>query len=832
MRRFLQLLFSFIFIGLNPLLAQITLGEIEIDYNNPKEYEIASIELQGAENLDQGVLKMLTGLSVGEKVQIPGERISRAIQALWGQGLFADISVAASKLEGNRIFILFNVQERPRLSKFSIVGVNKSDADNIREKIQLIRGKPVNENLIVNTRQTVKEYFIDKGYLDPIVKITTMDDTLTKGKVMKIFIDKNRRVKINEIVFQGNNNVNSGKLKRKMKGTKENPWWSIFTTSKMMEENYEEDKKKILAYYLSKGYKDVNIRKDTLYRFNDKTLNVEIYIDEGNQYFFRNINWIGNSKYTSEQLSAVLGIKKGDIYNQATLEQNLFMNQNEQDVSSLYMNDGHLFFQVTPVEVFVENDSVDIEMRIYEGKQATINSVTVTGNDKTNDHVILREIRTRPGQLFRRSDIIRSQRELMQLGYFDQEKMGVNPVPNPADGTVDIEYIVEERPSDQIELSGGWGAGRIIGTLGIAFNNFSAKKFFKKGAWAPLPSGDGQRLSLRAQSNGRFLQAYNASFTEPWLGGKKPNSLSVSLFKTIINSNGLPKNDPNRAVTDNTGITIGLGRRLKWPDDFFILQNELSYQYFVLQNSPQFIINNGRANNLSFRTTLSRNSIDAPIYPRSGSSVSLSLQFTPPYSLFNNLPEDQVLSDDEKFRWTEFHKWKFDAQWFNKLAGNLVLMARANFGFIGFYNPAKGISPFERFSLGGAGLTGFNFAAQFLGTEIIGLRGYDDNSLSAAVNSPIYNRYTLELRYPVSLNPSATVFGLAFLEGGDAWDRFKDFTPFNIKRSGGFGVRVFLPMFGLLGLDWGYRFDDVTRRPQDLGMRRSQFHFIIGQSFN
>jgi outer membrane protein insertion porin family len=814
------------------LSAQIVMGEIEIDYNNPKEYEIASIDLQGAEALDQSVLKMLTGLSIGEKIQVPGERISKAINALWSQGLFSDVSVSASKIENNRIFLLFNLVERPRLAKFSIVGVNKSDADNIREQIQLIRGKPINENLFVSTEQTIKNYYIDKGYLDPEVKITTSEDSVTKGMVMRIEIDKNKRIKINEIIFHGNNNIPSGKLKRKMKGTKENPWWSIFTTSKMMEESYEEDKKKILALYLSKGYKDANIKMDTVYRFNEKTLNIEIFIDEGNQYYFRNITWVGNSKYTAEQLSTVLGIKKGEIYNQATLEQNLFMNQNEQDVSSLYMNDGHLFFQVTPVEVYVENDSVDIEMRIYEGKQAIINSVTVVGNEKTNDHVILREVRTRPGQLFRRSDIIRTQRELMQLGYFDQEKMGVNPVPNPADGTVDIEYQVEERPSDQIELSGGWGAGRLIGTLGISFNNFSAKKFFKKGAWAPLPSGDGQRLTVRAQSNGRFLQAYNASFTEPWLGGKKPNSLTVSVFKTIINSNGLPKNDPNRAVTDNTGITIGLGRRLRWPDDFFVIQNQLSYQYFVLQNSPQFIINNGVANNFSFSTIISRNSIDAPIYPRSGSNISVSVQATPPYSVFRNTPTDANLTDAEKFRWVEFHKWKFDAQWFNKLVGNLVLMARANFGFIGLYNPAKGISPFERFSLGGAGLTGFNFAAQFLGTEIIGLRGYDDNSLSARVNSPIYNRYTLELRYPVSLNPQATVFGLAFVEGGDSWDRFKDFTPFNVKRSAGFGVRVFLPMFGLLGLDWGYRFDDVTREPSNLSMRRSQFHFIIGQSFN
>lgn len=812
---------------------------IGISYSAPKEYEIADITFKTKDNsnLDQNILRLLSGLNKGDKIMIPGDRISGAIEALWKQGLFTGIEVKTSKIDGDKISLIILLEERPRLSRFRFVGVKKNEADDLREQIKLIRGKPVNENLLVNTRNTVREFFIDKGYMNVAVDVNTTNDTIPGGGVMmNILVNKNKRVKIHQININGNQFVTDRKLKKKMKNTKENPWYSLFTTSKYMEDNYVEDKSKILAVYFDKGFKDARIVKDTVYRYDAKHINIDIQIDEGRQYFFRNINWVGNVKYTSKQLSDILGIKKGEIYNQATLEQNLFMNASESDVSSLYMNDGHLFFQVTPVETFVDNDSVDIEMRIYEGKQARINRVTVTGNDKTNDHVVMREIRTRPGQLFRRSDIIRTQRELSQLGYFDPEKMGVNPVPNPQDGTVDIEYKVEEKPSDQLQLSGGWGAGRLIGNLGLAFNNFSARRFLKKDAWRPLPSGDGQRLSLNASSTGRAFQSYNLSFTEPWLGGKKPNSLTITAYHSIY-GNGAAKNDPTRSLTKNTGIILGYGRRLRWPDDFFTLQQSVSFQYYELVNSTAFELANGFANNLSFTTTLSRNSIDGPIYPKSGSNISLSLQFTPPYSVINNTPASELVTLEQRYKWVEFHKWKFDAQWFTPLSRNkntLVLMTRANFGFVGLYNQNKGLSPFERFRYGGTGLSGLTWGAQFLGAEIVGLRGYQDGSISKGAtggvgDAPIYSRYTMELRYPISLNPSATVFALGFLEGGNAWTNFKDFNPFSIKRSAGIGVRVFLPMFGLLGLDYGFRFDDV---PGYSGMPKSQFHFIIGQNFN
>jgi len=494
------------------------------------------------------------------------------------------------------------------------------------------------------------------------------------------------------------------------------------------------------------------------------------------------------------------------------------------------MDDGYLFFQVTPVEVAVENDSIDLEIRIYEGKQARINKVTITGNTKTNDRVVMREIRTRPGQMFSRQDIIRTQRELAQLGYFDQEKLGVNPKPNPQDGTVDIEYVVAEKASDQVELSGGYGANQLVGTLGLTFNNFSGRNIFKKGAWNPLPSGDGQRLSVRFQTNGQYYTSYNASFTEPWLGGKKPNSLTVSVFHSV-QSNGV-SSGPLRQEMNITGGSVGLGKRLKRPDDFFTSYSEIGYQYYVLNNfTSTFLFNNGTSNNLSFAETISRNSIDAPIYPRSGSQVSVSIKFTPPYSLWNNY-NYKTAENAQKYKWIEYYKIKFNTSWFTRITGDLVLNAKIYYGFLSYYNDDIGPSPFERFYLGGDGLSGFALD----GREIIGLRGYANNSLTAKdatgnyIGSTVFDKYTLEMRYPISLNPSATIYLLTFAEGGDSWSSFKQFDPFALHRSLGFGARIFLPMFGLLGLDWGYGFDDLPGDPNHT-QSRSQFHFSIGQQF-
>jgi len=676
----------------------------------------------------------------------------------------------------------------------------------------------------------VVDFYIEKGYLNATAEVREVKDSTFANRVVLIIdVDKKNRIKIHSLEFEGNTYFSDKKLRKAMKETKVKKWYKIFTSSKFLDEKYQEDKAKVIAKYTDKGYRDAKIVSDTVFKHDEKTVDIRITIDEGKQYYFRNITWVGNIKYTSHVLDSILGIRKGDIYEGSVLDERLFMNQSGRDISSLYMDDGYLFFSVTPVEVNVENDSIDLEMRIYEGKQARINKVTVVGNVKTNDRVIMREIRTKPGELFSREKIIRTQRELAQLGYFDQEKLGVNPKPNPIDGTVDIEYTVEEKPSDQLELSGGYGSNQLVGTLGLSFNNFSARNIFNGASYSPLPSGDGQKLSLRAQTNGKYYQSYNASFTEPWLGGKKPNSLSVSIFRSI-QSNGVSKGELNRQSIEITGASVGLGKRLKKPDDYFTNYIEASYQYYVLNNyGGTFLFANGYSNNLSFQESISRNSVDAPIYPRTGSTVSLTLQFTLPYSLFNDI-DYRTATDAERYKFIEYHKWKFSSSWFTKLAGNLVLNTKIQYGFLGLYNRNVGASPFERFYLGGDGLSGYALD----GREIIALRGYANNSVTprnannAQVGGTIFDKYTLELRYPLSLNPSATIYLLAFAEGGNSWLKFNEFNPFSAKRSAGMGVRIYLPVFGLLGLDWGYGFDEI---PNDPGVNKGQFHFSIGQQF-
>ena len=822
---------TFLFLSVFSLQAQVKIGgdSLIIDYGNPQQYEVGGIVTSGTQFLDEAVLINISGISVGDSIDVPGEKISKAIENLWKQGLFSDIKIVATHTFGKKIFLEIRLQERPRLSTFKFTGVSKSEADKIREKISL-GDKVVTENLLETTKNTIVNFYLEKGYLNTEVNIVSIKDTLFANREkLTINVNKKSKVKVNSIIFEGNKFFKESTLKRAMKETKEKKWWKIFTSSKFIDDKYQEDKNKIVVKYNDKGYRDARIISDSIYKFDENSINIKIKIDEGNQYFFRNINWLGNTKHTSQELNSILGIKKGDVYDQSVLDQHLFMSQNNRDVSSLYMDDGYLFFSVTPVEVNVEGDSIDFEMRIYEGKQARINKVTVAGNVKTNDRVIMREIRTKPGQLFSRADIIRTQRELAQLGYFDQEKLGVNPIPNPADGTVDIEYTVEEKPADQLELSGGYGANQLVGTLGISFNNFSARNFFKKGAWRPLPSGDGQKLSLRAQTNGKYYQSYNASFTEPWLGGKKPNSFSVTLFHSIQTSGSASDNVGKQSITIS-GISLGLGKRLKKPDDYFTIYHEVSYQYYILKNyGGTFLFNNGTSNNLSFQETISRNSIDAPIYPRTGSQLSFTLQLTPPYSLFNSI-DYKTASDAVKYKFIEYHKWKFTSSWFTKLAGNLILNTKIQYGFLGLYNRNLGASPFERFYLGGDGLSGFSLD----GREIIALRGYENNSVTpqnsngAQIGGTIFDKYTFELRYPVSLNPSATIYFLSFAEAGNSWLNFKEFNPFSMKRSLGFGIRIFLPVFGLLGLDYGYGYDAIPNNP---GANHGQFHFSIGQQF-
>ncbi len=816
-----------------------------IDYSFPKTYEISGVLITGTEYYDKSVLQVLSGLGIGQKIKIPGDDITRAITNLWKQKLFDDVKISVLDITDDKISLEVYVREKPRLSTFAIKGLRKSKATTLRDELTLKSGQIITDQMLNSTRNQIKKFFTDKGFLDADATFDVIpDDPKKNTSKLRITVKQGDKIKIHRINFEGNTTVPSNKLRRVLKKTKESR--RFLAKSRYIESEYEADKSKIIDKYLTLGYRDIEIVDDSVYRYDEKSLNIDIKINEGSKYYYRDIKFIGNTKYTSAQLHDILKINKGDVYNQSLLDSRLNMSQTELDISTLYMDDGYLFFRIEPIEVLVENDSIDLELRMSEGPQARINKVTVVGNTKTSDHVILRELRTRPGQLFSRSDITRSLRELATVGYFNPEALNVNPVPHPENGTVDIEYKVEERPNDQIELSAGWGMYSIVGTLGLTLNNFSTKKMFDPKAWSPVPSGDGQRLSLRAQSNGTFYQSYSASFTEPWLGGKKPIALTVSIFHSV-QSNGYSKGEALRSALFTTGASVGIAKRLKWPDDYFIAQYSLNYQrynnmYDIYGKSYIASVPEGVSNSFSFKYVIARNSTNQTIYPSSGSNISLSVQATPPYSLFNGV-DYKTIDADKRYRLLEFHKWKFDATFFTTVVGKLVIMTRANFGFIGAYNPLVGMTPFERFWVGGAGLMGFNLD----GRELIALRGYQDNSLTpikterfstgsgtieqkVREGGTIYNRYTFELRYPISLNPQATVFPLLFAEAGGAWLQFKDFNPFQVYRSVGAGVRIFLPMFGMIGLDYGYGFD-VVNGSVDGQYNRGNFHFLIGQQF-
>ncbi|MDP1803442.1 MAG: outer membrane protein assembly factor BamA [Bacteroidota bacterium] len=823
---------------------------------NPKKYTIGGISIEGADNTDKNVVSLLSGLVQGDEITIPGDKISEAIKALWKQNIFEDIQIIQDKIIGNDVFLIIKVVERPRLSKFAFKGdVKKSDADELRNKIRLLQGRVVTDYMVGTIKNTVNDHYLDKGYYFNKVDITQVRDTSKKLPfiILTITVKKGKKVRIQDVFINGNTVFKDWQLRRKLEDSKRRRWYNPFNSGKYLEDNLKKDLPAIAAKYNAKGYRDARVVKDSVYFVSDNRVAIDITVDEGHKYYFGKFTWFGNAKYRSGQLDTILNIPAGSVYDQSKLDQKLFMNPNGYDISSLYMDDGYLFFQVNPQESNIHNDTIDFDILMYEGKQAIINKVTVKGNDKTNDHVIYREIFTKPGQLFRRSDIIRTVRQLAQLGYFDPEKTVPLPMPNAADGTVDIEYTVEEKPSDQIELSGGWGgrnslnnqAGQggigIIGTLGVTFNNFSAKNLFKKNSWRPLPSGDGQRLSVRAQTNGIYYQSYNFSFTEPYLGGKKPNALTVSAFHSLF-SNGQKKytdseigkiSNPKRQSMSIIGGSVGLGRRLKWPDNYFNMFTNVNYNYYDLKNYGAFIFSNGYANDLNFSLNISRNSIDQPIYPKTGSNFTFLGQYTPPYSLVNN-KDYTNLPASERYKFIEYQKYKITAEWFTQLtnkkaaegkeARNLVLRTKVGYGFLARYNKSVGYSPFERFYLGGSGISGFQ---NFVAREIIALRGYPDNSLSSSVGDPICARYTMELRYPISLNPQATIFVLGFAEAGNSWTDYKKFNPFQVKRSAGFGLRVFLPMFGLLGIDYGWGFDNVPGQP-GIGNGKGQFHFTIG----
>jgi outer membrane protein insertion porin family len=806
--------------------------DFQVDYLSPKEYEIGPIRIDGADNFDHQAIKLIAGLRTGQRVKVPSPKFSEAIQNLWKEGLFSSIDIQVEKEINGVLFLVIKLSPRPKLSRFKFEGASKKDVEKIRELIGLFSGKTINEALVLNTQNKIKGYFREKGFYSASVKITQEPDKLMNHASMFIIqIDKGPRVKIKDIEIMGDlynysnfelfgfikfrsEKLAKQKIRGAMEDTKRKSIMRIFSKSKFLVSAYEADKKSIITKLNSKGLRDARIVKDSVYLISPNLLNIRIYLEEGNIYKFGQIEWLGNTKFSSGYLDTILGIKRGDIYNKSLLDSRITMSQDGRDISSLYMDRGYLFFQVIPIETSVENNEINYQMRIIEGKEARVKRVIIKGNTKTNDHVIRREIRTKPGDLFNRNDIIRTQRELSQLGYFNNEAFQINPLPNPQDGTVDIEYTVEEKSSDQIELSGGYGAGRIVGTLGLTFNNFSVRKMLQPNAWQPLPSGDGQKLSLRAQTNGTFYQSYSFSFTEPWLGGKKPNSLSTWVTHSQFGS-GLLRSNPSYSGISISGAGVGLGRRKKFPDDFFSAYYEIAYQYYDVSNYPSYFpsFSNGYANDISFKYVLQRNSVDNPIYPKEGSQMSFTAKSSFPYFLFNGNHDFSTASQQEKYKYLEYFKLKFTGSWFLPLTSDkkLVLMPRIGFGFMGGYSSTKGLTPFERFSLGGNGLSGMN---QLGGREIIALRGYNDNSLSSTASDPIIAKYTMELRYPISLNPQATFYVIAFGEAGNTYTNIKKFNPFNVKRSAGVGVRVFLPMFGMLGLDYGWGFDYLDPHSQ------------------
>lgn len=836
-------LLLFCFVCLCPffMAAQVADTVGVMTYGEPKDFEIGGITVVGASFSDDNAIIGVTGLKVGENIRIPGPEIPKAIKALWKLRLFTDVQIIQEKIIGDVIFLEVHLQERPRLSRHTFRGTKKSYHDDLNDEVNrfLLKGGIVTENIKVNSAEVIQKFFIDKGFLDVAVDVLEEQDTARINSVLLVFdIDRGSRVKIDDITFSGNTSVVDKKLRKQMKNTKRKR--KLFASSKLIKDDFEEDKNKVIAYYNKLGYRDAQIKKDSIWRNEDGRVLIDLSIEEGSQYYFRNIAWKGNTIYDTEALQSILGINKGDIYNQELLETRLRFSQDGRDVSTQYMDNGYLFFQVDPTEVAIDGDSIDLEIRIFEGPQATIDKVVIAGNDRTHEHVIRRELRTRPGSKFSRSDIIRSQREIVNLGYFNPEALGINTPVNPNRGTVDIEYTVEEKPSDQLELSAGWGGfRRVIGTLGVSFNNFSLRNMFKGEAWRPLPQGDGQRLSIRAQTNGEFYQSYNVSLTEPWLGGRKPNAFTVAGFYNRFAFTGQSFNISQ--------ISVSLGTRLRWPDDNFISSTAVNIQALNLDNWTNFrtddgtIVNSGSFNNFSIKQTIARSTVSDPLFPANGSKISLSVQLTPPYSIFNRNANYAEQTPEERFRWLEYHKWRFDAEWYTTLAGGndpssnagkLVLKAQAKIGLLGFYNRNIGTSPFERFQVGGDGINNQQFG--FAGVDIISLRGYEENQLeanldpngsSATVPTPLFDKFTLELRYPLSVNPSSTIYVLAFAQGGNTWRSLRDFNPFDLKRSVGMGLRVFLPMFGTIGFDYGLGFDKPGPRTlNNLG----DFNIILG----
>lgn len=827
-------------------------ADAKVSYSGiARKYVIADIVVTGIENMDQKVLLNLSGLKVGQEVAIPGDALTQALKRYWNHGLFSDVKIYQTKIEDGKVWLEIALKERPRMSDINFHGIKHSEIKDVEPKVAIMKGTQVTPFLISRAEKYVKDYFVGKGYYNVEVKITQRNDPSKEHHViLDINIDKKDKVKVKTLTFNGNKVFSDRKLNRVMKKTNAKKLYNFFRTKKFITENYENDKKAVIEKYNEEGYRDAKIVSDIVERTDDNKVNITINIEEGHKYYLGNITWVGNTIYSSTDLQRVLGMNKGDVYNSKKMEKRLY--QDDDAVHNAYMDNGYLFSNITPIETNVYGDTIDIEMRVVEGTQATINEVIITGNDKTNEHVVRREIRTKPGKMFSKSELIRTVRELAQLGHFNPET--INPVPQPDydNGTVDIVYNLEEKSNDQIEISGGWGAGMFVGSVGLSFNNFSLRNIFNKEAYSPLPTGDGQKFSIKAQANGKYYKSFSASFTEPWLGGKRPNSLTISGFYS--SQTGVSKNYYNNfyngyysGYSDATiptrselnqyrkvsGISVGFGKRLTWPDDWFVLYMEMGYQLYRLRNWQYFLMQNGQSHNLNFKVILSRNSLDNPIYTRSGSNFSIGVAFTPPYSAFDNHNWKGEDDDQRLYKVIEYHKWTLKGQVFKPLDNNhkLILMGKFEMGFLGYYNRYRK-SPFEKYVMGGDGMSGYST----YGEETIGLRGYENSSLtprslvnnSYSYDGNIYNKYTLELRYPISLQPQATVFALAFAEAGNCWSEFQDYTPFDLKRSAGMGLRIYLPIFGMLGIDWGYGFDSVNGYNNAGG---SQFHFVMGQTF-
>ncbi|MCJ7821097.1 MAG: outer membrane protein assembly factor BamA [Bacteroidales bacterium] len=804
-----------------------------VNYLYPEEFTIAGITISGIKYLEPSALIGISGLRIGQKVDIPGEQITSSVKKLWDQGLFSDVKITITKKEDDNVWLDIYLQERPRLSALTFEGIKKSEETELTEKLALPNGSQVTAHLINKARRVITDHYVEKGYLNTEVDVIQKDNPDMPNNVyLNVVVNKHEKVKIAEIQFSGNEFFEAKRLRRVMKNTKQKDL-NIFKGSKYIEAKYEEDTQSLVDFYNENGFRDFRIVKDSTYDIEDGKMILVMKINEGNQYYLRNVDWVGNSIYTKEQLSRMFNFPSGDVFNQKMIYKRLM--EDEDAVNSLYLDYGYLFSRLTPVERKVEGDSIDLEVRIFEGDPAYLNNVIVSGNTRTNEHVARRELYTMPGDLFSKQKIIRSVRQVAVLGHFDPEKINPQPIPDQINGTVDLLYELEEKANDQFEISGGWGANMLVGTVGVRFNNFAMRNFFKLNEWRPYPSGDGQSLSIRAQSNGKIYQSYNISFVEPWLGGKKPNTLSLSYFRSVM-TNAKRMNEDGRQHMIIDGGSVGFGKRLEWPDDYFSVYYEASFQRYSMLNYTQFqfLFDNGVSNLASVTARITRFSAGPnTIYPRSGSTFSLSLQATPPYSAISG-KDFSGMSDQDKYKWIEFYKTVFKADYYYPLSSNdkLVLNARAAFGYLGFYNKDIGPSPFENFYVGGDGMTGYSF----YGREVIALRGYTNGSLTPTIIKDnrrvevgnVYSKLTLELRYPISLNPQATIYALTFLEAGKAWYSLKEYNPFRMNRSAGVGLRANLPMFGLLGIDWAYGFDDVPGNPDASG---SQFHFVIGQQF-